>query len=128
MNILKSSFAVLPANLNQPVLKKNIKKQNDFDLDEKNDFKDALLLMIKSSNEKKLMKALTNKAVKLPQTDKDPVNKNSETKGFSETDSEKRVETYSKISSNNNLHVKEIEAIIALTAKILGINEEEYFL
>ena len=129
MNIQKNSFAVLPTNLNRSVMKTNIQKQNNFNIDEKNDFKDMLLLMIKLSNEKKIMKALGSIDAKTPKTDKEPINKNDDNnKESCQTDSEKKMDTDSMNSTNNDINPKELEAnSINLTAKILGINEKEIF-
>ncbi|KOP84091.1 hypothetical protein ACFFHH_13155 [Cytobacillus solani] len=130
MNIQRNSFAVLPTNLNRSVMKTNIQKQNNFNIDEKNDFKDMLLLMIKLSNEKKIMKALGNIDAKIPKSDTEPsMNKNNDNnKESCQTDSEKKMDTHSMNSTNDDLNAEELEAIsIKLTAKILGINEKEIF-
>ncbi|MED3573842.1 hypothetical protein [Cytobacillus praedii] len=129
MNIQKNSFAVLPTNLNRSLMKTNIQKQINLNIDEKNDFKDMLLLMIKLSNEKKIMQALGNVDAKIPKTDKEPIYKNNDNnKESCQTDSTKKMDTDSINSTNNELNAEGLEAIsIKLTAKILGINEKENF-
>ncbi|MGN7400819.1 hypothetical protein ACTHO0_13280 [Cytobacillus praedii] len=129
MNIQKNSFAVVPTNLYRSLMKTNIQKQINLNIDEKNDFKDMLLLMIKLSNEKKIMQALGNVDAKIPKTDKEPIYKNNDNnKESCQTDSTKKMDTDSINSTNNELNAEGLEAIsIKLTAKILGINEKENF-
>lgn len=128
MNIQKKSFAVLPTNLNRSLMKTNIQKHINFNKDEKNDFKDLLMLMIKLSNEKKIMKELDSIDAKIPKTDKEPIFKNNDNKKSYQTDSEKNMDTDSMNSTNNELNPEELEAIsVKLTAKILGINEKDIF-
>ncbi|MFO1441704.1 hypothetical protein KDN24_00305 [Bacillus sp. Bva_UNVM-123] len=128
MNIQRNSFAVLPTNLNRSVSKASIQKQNDFNIDEKNDFKDMLLLMIKLNNEKKIMQALGNSDAKIPKTDKESINKNNDNENEPcQTDLEKKMDTDAMDNANNDLNAKELEAAsINLIAKILGINDKEY--
>ncbi|MED3550086.1 hypothetical protein [Cytobacillus praedii] len=129
MNIQKNSFAVLPTNLNRSLMKTKIQKQINLNIDEKNDFKDMLLLMIKLSNEKKIMKALGSVDAKIPKTDTEPIYKNNDNnKESCQTDSAKKMDTDSINSTNIELNAEGLEAIsIKLTAKILGINEKENF-
>lgn len=128
MNIQKNSFAVLPTNLNRALMKTNIQKQINFNKDEKNDFKDLFMLMIKLSNEKKIMKALDSIDAKILKTDKEPIFKNNDHKESFQTDSDKDMDTDSMNRTNNELNPEELEAIsIKLTAKILGINEKDIF-
>ena len=127
MYIQKNSFAVFPTNLNRSLMKTNIQKQINLNIDEKNDFKDMLLLMIKLSNEKKIMKALGNVDAKIPKTDKEPIYKNNDNnKESCQTDSAKKMDTDYINSTNNELNAEEAISI-KLTAKILGINEKENF-
>lgn len=127
MNIQKNSFAVLPTYLNRSLMKTNIQKQINLNIDVKNDFKDMLLLMIKLSNEKKIMKALGSVDAKIPKTDNEPIYKNNDNnKESCQTDSAKKMDTDSINITNNELNAEGLEAIsIKLTAKILGINEKE---
>lgn len=92
------------------------------------DFKEYMAFLIKSNNEKKLIKALDNRETNKQNPDKENIQtKNENEKNSSQIEKEKDSETNSSSVNENSPDPKEVEAMcLNLTLRLLGINKKDY--